>query len=72
MAQGESNTSDLSWNEHVNGTVKKASKLLYFPVRLKRARPPYRDLVFFYVTYKINPSLCSVCTLLCSAQVFTM
>ena len=43
-------TSDLSWNEHVNETVKKASKRLYFLVQLKRARLPCRDLVLFYVT----------------------
>ena len=30
-------TSDLSWNGHVNETVKKASKRLYFLVQLKRA-----------------------------------
>ena len=43
-------TSDLAWNEHVNETVKKASKRLYFLVQLKRARLPCRDLVLFYVT----------------------
>ena len=43
-------TSDLSWNEHVNETVKKASKRLYFLVQLKRARLPCRDLVVFYAT----------------------
>ena len=41
-------TSDLSWNEHVNEIVKKASKRLYFLVQLKRAKLPCRDLVFFY------------------------
>lgn len=43
-------TSDLSWNEHINETVKKASKHLYFLVQLKRAKPPRRDLVLFYAT----------------------
>ena len=38
-------TSDLSWGEHVNETVKKASKRLYFLVQLKRARLPCSDLV---------------------------
>ena len=41
-------TSDLSWNEHVNETVKKASKRLYILVQLKRAKLPCRDLVLFY------------------------
>ena len=43
-------TGDLSWNEHVNETVKKASERLYFLVHLKRVRLPCRDLVLFYVT----------------------
>ena len=41
-------TSDLSWNEHINETVEKASKRLYFLVQLKRAKLPCRDLVLFY------------------------
>ena len=41
-------TSDFSWNELVNETVKKASKRLYFLVQLKRAKLPCRDLVLFY------------------------
>ena len=40
-------TSDLSRNEHINETVKKASKRLYFLVQLKRAKLPCRDLVLF-------------------------
>ena len=43
-------TSDLSWNEHINETVKKASKRLYFLVQLERAKLPCRDLVLFYAT----------------------
>ena len=43
-------TSDLSWNEHINEFVKKASKRLYFLVQLKRAKLPRRDLVLFYAT----------------------
>ena len=43
-------TSNLSWNEHINETVKKASKCLYFLVQLKRAKLPGRDLVLFYAT----------------------
>ena len=40
----------LSGNEHINETVKKASKRLYFLVQLKRAKLPCRDLVLFYAT----------------------
>ena len=43
-------TSDLSWNEHINETVKKASKRLYFLVQLKWAKLPCGDLVIFYAT----------------------
>ena len=43
-------TSNLSWNEHINEIVKKASKCLYFLVQLKRAKLPGRDLVLFYAT----------------------
>ena len=38
-------TSDLSWNEYVNETVKNASKRLHFLVQLERAKLPCRDLV---------------------------
>ena len=41
---------DLSWNEHINETVKKASKRLYFLVQLKRAKRSCRDLVLFNAT----------------------
>ena len=47
-------TSYLSWNEHINETVKKASKRLYFLVQLKRAKLPFRDLVLFYATCIIS------------------
>ena len=43
-------TSDLSWDEYFNETVKKASKRLYFLVQLKRAKLPCWDLVLFYAT----------------------
>ena len=43
-------TSDLSWDEHFNETVKKASKRLYFLVQLKRAKLLCWDLVLFYAT----------------------
>ena len=43
-------TSDLSWDEHFNETVKKVSKRLYFLVQLKRAKLPCWDLVLFYAT----------------------
>ena len=43
-------TSDISWNEHINETVEKESKRLYFLVQLKRAKLPCRDVVLFYAT----------------------
>ena len=57
-------TSDLSWNEHVNETIKKASKRLYFLVQLKRAKLPCRNLVLScYAT-------CMRSTLVYAAPVF--
>ena len=41
-------TNNLSWNLHINETIKKASKRLYFLRQLKRARVPTSDLVRFY------------------------
>ena len=42
--------SDLSWNQHINETVKISSKRLYFLIQLKRAKLPCMDLVLFYAT----------------------
>ena len=39
---------NFTWNAHINEDVKKASKKLYFPIQLKRARLPPSDLVLFY------------------------
>ena len=41
-------TNNLSWNLHINETMRKASKGLYFLRQLKRARVPTSDLVRFY------------------------
>ena len=41
-------TDNLSWNLHINETIKKASKRLYFLRQLKRARVSTSDLVRFY------------------------
>ena len=41
-------TNDLSWNAHVNGVVKKASKRVYFLIQLKRAFVPPKHLGLFY------------------------
>ena len=57
-------TSDLSWNEYVNETVKKASKRLYFLVQLKQAKLSCRNLVLFYAT-------CIKSILVCAAPVFS-
>ena len=56
-------TSNLSWNGHINETVKKASKCLYFLVQLSP---------LLCHMYKSSPTLCSACFLVCSAQVFTV
>ena len=66
-------TSDLSWNEHIDETVKKASKRLYFLVQLKQAKLPCRDLILFYATC-IRSLLVYAAPvfLLYSAQVFTV
>jgi hypothetical protein len=41
---------NLKWNSHINATVKKAAKRLYFLVQLKHAKVPNQELVEFYVT----------------------
>ena len=41
-------TNNLSWNLHINETIKKAPKQLYFLRKLKRARVPTSDLVRFH------------------------
>ena len=41
---------DLTWDDHVTETTKKASKRLYFLTRLKRAGVPKQDLALFYVS----------------------
>ena len=43
-------TSDLSWNQQINETVKKASRRLNLLVQLKRAKLPCKDLLLFYAT----------------------
>ena len=37
---------NLTWNAHINEDVKKASKKLYFPIQLKRARLPPSDRIY--------------------------
>ena len=41
-------SSDLTWNIHINETIKKASMILYFLVQLKRAKVARTDLGLFY------------------------
>ena len=38
----------LTWNDHVDGLVKKAARKIYFLVQLKRARVRAEDLVAYY------------------------
>ena len=40
----------MSWNDHIDKVLKKASKCLYFLVQLKRAKLPSNDLVLLYTT----------------------
>ena len=40
---------NLKWNQHIDATVKKAAKRLYFLIQLKRAHVPAKDLVCFYI-----------------------
>ncbi len=43
-------TNNLRWNEHINDTLKKAWKRLFFLIQLKRAKVSSKDLVLFYIT----------------------
>ena len=43
---------NLMWNNHLNESIKKANKHLYFLVLLRRARVPAEDIVNFYCTTK--------------------
>ena len=54
---------NLKWNQHVDATVKKAAKRLYFLIQLKRAHVPAKDLVCFYIA-------CIQSVLLYACQVF--
>jgi hypothetical protein len=54
---------DLKWNLHVDTSIKKAAKRLYFLVKLKRANVPVKQLTNFYVA-------CVRTVLLYACQVF--
>ena len=43
-------SNNLTWNEHINEIIKKASKRLYFISQLRRARVAKQDLVLFYTS----------------------
>lgn len=43
-------SNNLKWNTHVESTIKKASKRIYFLKQLKRAKIPKKDMVLFYST----------------------
>ena len=47
---------NLKWNNHVNESIKKANKRLFFLVPLRRARVPTEDIVNFFCT-TIRPVL---------------
>jgi len=44
---GLTNNDTLTWNDHIEELVKKASKKLYFLIQLKRAHVPTSDLVTY-------------------------
>ena len=48
MLLGVNISSNLTWNIHINETVKKASKRFYFLTQLKRAKIARTDLGPFY------------------------
>lgn len=54
---------NLKWNIHIDNTIKKASKILYFLSQLKRAKVPSKDLIKFY-------TVCIRSVLLYACQVF--
>ena len=43
--------SNLTWNDHIEELVKKASRKHYFLVQLKRAQVPSDDLVECYTAH---------------------
>ena len=47
---GVSILNNLKWNNHVELTIKKANKRLYFLVLLRRASVPMIDIIKFYTT----------------------
>ena len=50
----------LTWNDHIEELVKKASKKLYFLIQLKRAHVPTSDLVTYFCAC-IRSSLVHAC-----------
>ena len=43
-------SNNLPWNDHINNTVKKTNKRLYFIILLNRAQVPLKDIIMFYCT----------------------
>ena len=43
-------SNNLKWNEHINSTVKQATKRTYLLIQLKWANAPVNDLKSFYIT----------------------
>ena len=42
--------STLRWNCHISDVLKKANKRMFFPILLKRAKVPVRDIISLYLT----------------------
>lgn len=47
---GVSITNNLTWNDHIGQTIKKASKRMFFLIQLKRAKVSRHELTLFYTT----------------------
>ena len=57
-------SNNLTWNEHIDQAIKKASKRMYFLLQLKRAKVPRNEIILFYtscirsvLTYYASPVL---------------
>ena len=43
-------SNNLTWNDHIGQTIKKASKRMFFLVQLKRAKVSRHELILFYTS----------------------
>ena len=43
-------SNNLTWNEHIDQAIKKASKRMYFLIQLRRAKVPRNEIILFYAS----------------------